>query len=729
VVAGKTAQKGAKLLTDGGAPANVSANFQSNQVWLTISGFDGTNFTVNVNATLLTIGQKSGTITISPSGSGLPFAPIALVVNASVSQPFGLIANPQSLSFQASSGSTTNPQSLTITSNESTTKLSFTATPSVPWINLSATSGQTPTSLIVSVDASTLHAATQIGTITLACNGLPECTGAAVQVTAIVISSTFKPSLTSFSFTAQTATTTAQSKFLSMESIGPAISFQAASDSPWLSVSPSSGVTPATLTITANPSGLMANTYSGTITVSDNASAAPAVKIGVSLSVAGGIRALAHAADGNGFLTEIILLNSDTADAPYSLKYDDNVGNPIQSNFVLQSGSSLNGTIPAGRSKSVITTGGGSSTTGGWAELNAPPTVSALAIYRQKRADIPEQEASTLLGANSSSRHFFLPFDNTGTFATSVAITNPSSTQRANLQVIFHYETNRPADNAPYTLDVRNHVANRLDNMFSFTANQRGVAEFISDTDITVVGFRFNSAGPFSTFDPIPVNLLSGTGSITSTIAHAADGNGFRTQIVLVNAGNADALYQIRFYDDAGNPQASNFQLDPGQSLSGTIPAGGSRTMQTTAVGSNTVGGFAELMAPPTVSGLAIFRQKRNDIPEQEASTPILGSGSRHFFLRFENIGQFTTSIALTNPSSSQNATINVRFRYDDGTSDTGSLMLKSRNHTANAVAAFFPNTANKSGVAEFMCDTEIAVVAFRFDSAGPFSTFQTINQ
>ena len=151
--------------------------------------------------------------------------------------------------------------------------------------------------------------------------------------------------------------------------------------------------------------------------------------------------------------------------------------------------------------------------------------------------------------------------------------------------------------------------------------------------------------------------------------------------------------------------------------------------MQTTAVGSNTVGGFAELMAPPTVSGLAIFRQKRNDIPEQEASTPILGSGSRHFFLRFENIGQFTTSIALTNPSSSQNATINVRFRYDDGTSDTGSLMLKSRNHTANAVAAFFPNTANKSGVAEFMCDTEIAVVAFRFDSAGPFSTFQTINQ
>ncbi len=37
----------------------------------------------------------------------------------------------------------------------------------------------------------------------------------------------------------------------------------------WLSVSPTSGTTPAALTVTANPSGLLAGPYSGSVTILD----------------------------------------------------------------------------------------------------------------------------------------------------------------------------------------------------------------------------------------------------------------------------------------------------------------------------------------------------------------------------------------------------------------------------------------------------------------------------
>jgi hypothetical protein len=205
--------------------------------------------------------------------------------------------------------------------------------------------------------------------------------------------------------------------------------------------------------------------------------------------------------------------------------------------------------------------------------------------------------------------------------------------------------------------------------------------------------------------------------SITSTIAHIALGNGFRMQFLLVNTGSAAACYSLRFYDDSGSPVASNLVLAPGQSLSGAISHAESQTLDVSVAGRAAITGFAEVTAPAAVKVFAIFQQGRGRMPEHEARVPVSASGLQHFLLRFEDTRDFDTAFALTNPSSSRTANISIRFRYENGTSDTAVYSVGARRHVANRLDQFFPSTANKNGVAEFTSDAEIAVIALRFQS------------
>jgi hypothetical protein len=71
-------------------------------------------------------------------------------------------------------------------------------------------------------------------------------------------------------------------------STGTALSITAAgSGGPWLTITPSTGSTPSTLKISANPTGLTAGTYNGTITITSNAAANSPQTVPVTLFVTG----------------------------------------------------------------------------------------------------------------------------------------------------------------------------------------------------------------------------------------------------------------------------------------------------------------------------------------------------------------------------------------------------------------------------------------------------------
>jgi hypothetical protein len=247
--------------------------------------------------------------------------------------------------------------------------------------------------------------------------------------------------------------------------------------------------------------------------------------------------------------------------------------------------------------------------------------------------------------------------------------------------------------------------------------------EVSANVPIGLVAFRFQDAA-FTLFDTIP-ETAGGATPITSTIAHTADGNHFRSTFLLTNSGTVAAPYTLSIFGATGQPQTFGFAV--ANPLTGTVPAGSTLTIDTTGLGTQTNLGWAQLSAAPAVSGIEVFGQTNPGMSEQQATVPISQSNLAHFFLPFDNTGNIT-SIALTNPDPAVTATIGVTFRYVDGTSNTDQLILPPRNYRVGVLAGFFAATAGKAGVAEYTSNVPVAVIEVRFNPTQAFTSLFAVS-
>jgi len=427
---------------------------------------------------------------------------------------------------------------------------------------------------------------------------------------------------------------------------------------------------------------------------------------------------LPHAANGNGFDTLTLLINTGTTDATYTLQFFSQIGQPVT--YPLDpSEAGMTGTISAGSEAIIRTTGTGSTTNLGWGQLTAPDSVKGMLIYQQQASPTSFQEGSAPLAAPS--QHFFFPFDNVGA-VTSIGFVNPSQTVTATVNFTMRYDTGGTDTVPPITMNPMQQIAEPVSSIWGPAAGRRGLGEVNSNTALGLVAFRFQSAA-LTLFDTIPVTA-GGSTPITSTIAHTADGNGFRSTYLLTNSGTVAAPYTLAIMGPSGQPETFGFDVaDP---LSGTVPAGSTLTIDTTGLGSQTLLGWAQLTAPPAVGGLEVFRQTNPGKSEQQATVPISQTNLSHFFLPFDNVAN-VTSIALANPSQTATANIGVVLRFTDGTSGTGQLSLAPMNYKANTIAGFLSATAGKAGVAEFTSDTPVEVIEVRFNSTGAFTSLRAV--
>jgi hypothetical protein len=168
----------------------------------------------------------------------------------------------------------------------------------------------------------------------------------------------------------------------------------------------------------------------------------------------------------------------------------------------LEAGSApLTGAIPAGGSVTIRTAGLGDQTVNGWAELSAPASVGGSVIYSQKTA-LPSIQEGTATIAASGSTHFFMPFDNTAGAITGVAFTN-SGTLAVNVNVTIRYSDGSSETPDFPQLASRNHSAFVLATQFPNTVGRSGAIEFTATSALSVVEFRFNSTGGFTSFGTV----------------------------------------------------------------------------------------------------------------------------------------------------------------------------------------------------------------------------------
>jgi glucose/arabinose dehydrogenase len=259
------------VANSGGGSLDWSAGEDADWLSLTpTAGSDAGTIIVTPSLAGLTEGTYTADITVTAPGAG--GSPQTIPVTFTVGPPAPeLTVTPASLAFAGTQGGAS-PQAKTL--EVTAGPLSFSASETVPWLSL-ATSGGTVT---VTPSITGLTAGTYTTDITVTAPGA-DGSPRTVPVTFTVappppVLSTAPASL---SFTAAEGGANPPAQNVSVTNGGGGtLDFSAADDAGWLSVSPSSGSAPATLSVSPIVSGLAAGTYTGAVTVTaDGVSGSP----------------------------------------------------------------------------------------------------------------------------------------------------------------------------------------------------------------------------------------------------------------------------------------------------------------------------------------------------------------------------------------------------------------------------------------------------------------------
>jgi uncharacterized protein (TIGR03437 family) len=239
---------------------NVSITATAGAAWITVSPTSGTtptNLSVGINPAGLAVGNYSSSITVN--GNNIP---VALTITAAPTPP-SLSANPANLSFAYMlGGAAPASQSLQITSSAAPITLSINTPTS--WLSVTPTSGATPLALNVTADPTGLAAGSYTGSITVNTLTIPV-------VLVVSGAPTITASPASLQFNYQLGGALPASQSINATSVSGALNATVSTPTSWLSVSPASGTTPFTISVSINPTGLVAGSYTGIVNINTTA--------------------------------------------------------------------------------------------------------------------------------------------------------------------------------------------------------------------------------------------------------------------------------------------------------------------------------------------------------------------------------------------------------------------------------------------------------------------------
>jgi len=224
---------------------------------------------------------------------------------------------------------------------------------------------------------------------------------------------------------------------------------------------------------------------------------------------------LAQVAAGGGWDTATYLTNSTAASITAELSFHADSGSALvlpliatqQGKSQTVSTSALIATILPNTTLAVDT-GSLSVTAQGWADVLSSGPLTGFAVFRYApqglisgpgvttpwEGTVPLQ---TLLTASS----VIVPFDNTGAFATGIALGNLNGSA-VNFSAAFFDDNGNSLGTQTISLPGSGHTAFIVSSQFAFTANTKGLMKIIGPSGLMAVGLR---ASPYGTLTAVPV--------------------------------------------------------------------------------------------------------------------------------------------------------------------------------------------------------------------------------
>ncbi len=234
-------------------------------------------------------GTYEGTITVTAAGQSAPqVVPVTFTVLAGLT----ISASPTTLTFYHQIN-TTPPSAQTFKVASSGTAFNFSAAAATVsggnWLAVTPSSSSTPGTLSVSINPAGLSLGTYNATITLTSSAALN-SPLTVPVVLVVSANPFlKASPGTLNFAAATGGALPAAQDIQISSTGSALNITTAatttSGGGWLSVTPATGLTPVTISVAVNPTGLPAGTYTGQVSILSTGVSNSPLAIPVTLTV------------------------------------------------------------------------------------------------------------------------------------------------------------------------------------------------------------------------------------------------------------------------------------------------------------------------------------------------------------------------------------------------------------------------------------------------------------
>jgi len=424
---------------------------------------------------------------------------------------------------------------------------------------------------------------------------------------------------------------------------------------------------------------------------------------------------------GDPYETSIIVLNTGTEAKSVQLALYDSGGEPLPAMIRNRRSDRINMELnPFGLARLNARSDG--ATTAGYAGLFSSSPTEGSALFRTiARGDVISQAG---VGIAKPNTNFFVYIDNKLNALSGYALANPGD-RPASINLVLRSAEGITLDRTAAFLEAGQHIAEFGFQRFpdAATAGFEGSIEFESDLDLYAVALRFDNEAQ-DVFSTIPVS--AGDPSRDLYFPQVADGQGYRTNFILVNPSDSDAVALLEFFSDDGSPLELPIEGEAKTSHQVLLHSNGVGSFSTDGNATVLKTGWVRVTCPAAISGSAVFQTIRIGRIQSEAgvaSSPL----SRRFVSYVESLGYAESGLALCNPSS-EPATISLKLRNPSGEIVASKrLALTGMGHTAKFFSSWFPHGFEDfQGTLEVTADHQLSGVALRYDNL-PADVFATL--
>lgn len=139
------------------------------------------------------------------------------------------------------------------------------------------------------------------------------------------------------------------------------------------------------------------------------------------------------------------------------------------------------------------------STNAGWARVSSSGTVTGYTIFRHRNDEGRDSEGTTPLETSTQSR-FVLPFDNSSSLATGIALVSPIEGRATTIRATLWDEQGKVIGSKSIVLKSKGHVSFMAGDQFPESIGKKGYILFEAPANYgaTGIGLRFSQSGTFT---------------------------------------------------------------------------------------------------------------------------------------------------------------------------------------------------------------------------------------